>query len=82
MAKTGINYKESTGEIDSVVTVSRDSDLALNKRVGMKLIEVTAGHPCINKPEEYEIKSGKVKKKTVSKIAKEKKDRLDKRKVV
>ena len=82
MAKTGINYKKSTGEIESVIIVSKDSDLKLNKKSGLSQMEVAPDHPRVSKPEEHEIKDGSVKKKTASRIASEKKAREDKKKIV
>lgn len=60
--RTGFNYKKATGEITSTVSVSKASDLALNKETGCKLFVVSNTHRALGKVHEYEIKVGKIKR--------------------
>jgi hypothetical protein len=75
MGKTAFHYKKSTGEIVGKVQVSQDSDLILNKRPRLIMMEVSNNHRALGKEHEYEILEGKIKRKPQERIDKEKADK-------
>jgi len=57
------------------VQVSQDSDLILNNRPGLRMIEVSNTHRALGKEHEYEILAGKIKRKSQEMIDKDKADK-------